>query len=148
MKKLSILAGGAVVVAAPALALLGSGVAAAAPDVVGQPYADAASAIEEEGSTAVVAVRTGGKLPEDECIVTNAWDAPFLRDLVYEDTAFGYAEGEVMLSLNCDGGHATAVNPGASVASPAGREHKAAEEEAAAAEEQELLQAEADAAKG
>lgn len=136
----NLLAGGAIVVASSSIALFGSGVAAAAPDVVGQPYSDAASAIEEEGGTAVVAVRTGGKLPEDECIVTNAWDAPFLRDLVYEDTAFGYAEGEVMLSLNCAGGYATATNPGASLLSPAGREAKAAADEAAAAEEQELAE--------
>jgi hypothetical protein len=46
---------------------------------------------------------------------------------------------EVRLNLNCAGGYATATNPGASVASPAGREAKAAEE-AAAAEEQELAE--------
>jgi hypothetical protein len=140
MKILSIVGGGAVIAASSSLALFGSGVAAAAPDVVGQTYADAVSTIEEEGSTAVVAVRSGGKLPQDECIVTNAWDAPFVRDLVYEDTAFAHAEGEVMLALNCDGGFATATNPGASLASPMGREAKAAAEEAAAAEEQELLE--------
>lgn len=140
MKKLSILAGGGIVVAAPALALFGSGVAAAAPDVIGQPYSDAVSAIEEEGGTAVVAVRTGDKLSQDECIVTNAWDAPFVRDLVYEDTAFAHADSEVMVALNCAGGYATATSPGASQASPMGREAKAAADEAAAAEEQELAE--------
>jgi len=138
MKKLNILGCGAVVVAAPVLALFGSGVAAAAPDVVGQPYSDATAAIEEEGGTAVVAVRTGDKLPQDECIVTNAWDAPFVRDLVYEDTAFAHADSEVMVSLNCAGDFATATNPGASLASPMGREAKAAADEAAAAEQEEL----------
>jgi hypothetical protein len=136
----NLLAGGAFVVASSSVALFGSGVAAAAPDVVGQPYSDAASAIEEEGGTAVVAVRTGDKLPEDECIVTNAWDAPFVRDLVYEDTAFAHADSEVMVALNCAGGYATATNPGASLLSPAGREAKAAADEAAAAEEQELAE--------
>jgi hypothetical protein len=140
MNKLSIFTGGAIAVASSSVALFGSGVAAAAPDVVGQPYADAVSAIEEEGGTAVVAVRTGGKLEQDECIVTNAWDAPFVRDLVYEDTAFGHADSEVMLALNCAGGYATATNPGASLASPMGREAKAAADEAAAAEEQELAE--------
>jgi len=138
MNKLTILAGGGIIVAAPALALFGSGVAAAAPDVIGQPYSDAASAIEEEGSTAFIAVTVGGSLPQDECIVTNAWDAPFVRDLVYEDTAFAHADSEVMLALNCAGGYATATNPGASLASPMGREAKAAADEAAAAEQQEL----------
>ena len=47
---------------------------------------------------------------------------------------------EVRLNLNCAGGFATATNPGASVASPAGREARAAAEEAAAAEEQELAE--------
>lgn len=140
MKKLSILAGGAIVVGASSVALFGSGVASAAPDVVGQPYSDAVSAIEEDGGTAVVAVRTGDKLPQDECVVTNAWDAPFVRDLVYEDTAFAHADSEVMLALNCAGGYATATNPGASLASPMGREAKAAADEAAAAEEQELAE--------
>jgi hypothetical protein len=140
MKKLSIFPGGVIVVASSSVALFGSAVAAAAPDVVGQPYSDAASAIEEEGSTAVVAVRTGDKLPQDECIVTGAWDAPFVRDLVYEDTAFAHADSEVMLALNCAGGYATATNPGASLLSPMGREAKAAADEAAAAEEQELAE--------
>jgi hypothetical protein len=138
MKSLNILGGGALIAASSSLALFASGVAAAAPDVVGQTYADAVTAIEDEGGTAVVTVRTGDKLPQDECIVTNAWDAPFVRDLVYEDTAFAHAEGEVMLSLNCAGGYATATNPGASLLSPAGREAKAAADEAAAAEAEEL----------
>jgi hypothetical protein len=141
MKNLSIFGGGVLIAAAASAALLGSGVATAAPDVVGQTYADATTAIEEEGSTAVVAVRTGGTLPQDECVVTNAWDAPFVRDLIYEDTAFAHADSEVMLALNCAGGFATATNPGASLASPMGREAKAAADEAAEAEQQELLEA-------
>ena len=136
MKKL--LAGGAFVVASSSIALFGSGVAAAAPDIVGDTYADAASAIEEEGGTAIVAVRTGDKLPQEECVVTNAWDAPFLRDV---GDAFSHAEGEVMVALNCADEFATATNPGASLLSPAGREAKAAADEAAAAEEQELAEA-------
>jgi hypothetical protein len=137
MKKLSIFAGGVFVVASSSVALFGSGLAAAAPDVVGQPYSDAVTAIEEEGGTAVVAVRTGDKLPQDECIVTNVWDAPFMRDV---GDAFAHADSEVMVALNCAGGYATATNPGASLASPMGREAKAAADEAAAAEEQELAE--------
>lgn len=139
MKNLSILAGGGLVVASASVALFGSGVAAAAPDVVGQPYSDAAAAIEEEGSTAFIAVTVGGSLPQDECIVTNAWDAPFIRPMT-DDVYYEQAQGEVMLALNCAGGYATATNPGASLLSPAGREAKAAADEAAAAEEQELAE--------
>ena len=75
-------------------------------------------------------MRVGSRLPLDECIVTNARDESAFRPA--QDGIYGYAEDEVMLSLNCDGGHATATNPGASVASPAGREAKAAADEAAA----------------
>jgi hypothetical protein len=123
VKKLIVLGGGAVVAASASMALFGTGVAAAAPDVVGQTYADALSAIEDDGATATVAVTIGGYLPRDECIVTNAWDAPHIRDL---GDAFGHVEDEVMVSLNCAGGHATAISPGRSAAHPAGRESKAA----------------------
>jgi hypothetical protein len=47
-------------------------------------------------------------------------------------------QSRVRVSLNCAGGFASATNPGASVASPAGREAKAAADEAAAAEEEQL----------
>ena len=45
------------------------------------------------------------------------------------------SQGEFILALNCNGEYATATNPGASLASPEGREAKAAADEAAAAEE-------------
>ncbi|CRZ18811.1 hypothetical protein [Mycolicibacterium neworleansense] len=136
MKKLAMF--GAGVAAFAAVGLSGAGVAAAAPDVVGETYGDASSAIEDEGGTAKVAVTVGGKLSQDDCVVTHAWDAPFVRDAGDEYT---HAEDEVMLSLNCDGGYASATHPGASVASPAGREAKKAADEAAAAEEEELAEA-------
>ncbi len=121
MKKLVIGAGTAVAAGAAVTMVFGAGVAAAAPDVVGWTYSDASSAISNSGSSAKVAVTVGSKLSQDECIVTNAWDAPFVRD-------GNHASGEVMVALNCEGGHATANHPGASVASPAGRQDKAAED--------------------
>ena len=135
MKKLIVLGAGPVVAAAAASAVLfGAGTAAAAPDVVGQKYSDAQTAIEDGGGTAVIASRFGDKLDESECIVTNAYDASFLRD----GTDDG---GQVNVVLNCDGAYATATNPGASVASPLGgaakseAEKQAEEEEAASLEE-------------
>ncbi len=121
MKTLVVGVGAAAVAGAAVSLLFGAGVAAAAPDVVGQTYSDASSAIEDSGSSAKVAVTVGSKLSQGECIVTNAWDAPFVRD-------GSHASGEVMVALNCDGSHATANHGGASVASPAGREAKAAED--------------------
>jgi hypothetical protein len=128
VKKLVVGAGAAIAAGAAVSLLFGAGVAAAAPDVVGQTYSDASSAIEDSGASAKVAVTVGSKLSQDDCIVTNAWDAPFVRD-------GSHADGEVMVSLNCDGGHATATHPGASVASPAGREAKAADDLEAAKQE-------------
>jgi hypothetical protein len=131
-----ILGVGAAATALAVLSLFGSATASA-DDYVGQTYADATEAMDEAGVTPIVATRTGDKLEQDDCIVTGAWSAPFLRDAGDE---FTHAEDEMLVSLNCAGGHATATNPGASVASPAGRESKAAADEAAAAEEEELAE--------
>ncbi|MGV0851943.1 hypothetical protein [Mycolicibacterium phlei] len=118
---------------AMAMALFGSGTAAAAPDVVGQPYSDAVDEIESGGGSAVVATRVGDKLDQGDCIVTNAWDQSFLR--------IDSSASHVSVALNCAGEYATATNPGASVASPLGRVAKSkAEEEAENAEEQELAE--------
>lgn len=124
MKQRIVFAAGAAVTLASTV-LFGSPTAAAAPDVSGETYADASELIEGTGGTAVVATRTGNTVKQDDCIVTNAWDAPFTRDVEGE---FEHAEGEVMLSLNCNNGHATVTQAGASVASPEGRKSKRAEE--------------------
>jgi len=137
MKQL-ILGTGGVGAMALSMALLGTGVAAAA-DYDGQTYADAAAAIEQAGDTPIVATRIGSQLPQDECLVVNSQDHSYLRDPP-DDVYVLSATNEVRLNLNCAGGYATATNPGASVASPAGREARAAADEAAAAEEQELAE--------
>lgn len=128
----------AVASAAAAMALFGTGTAAAA-DYVGQTYADASEAMDEDGLDPIVATRVGDQLHEDDCIVTAAWEPPFLRG-VGDD--FEHSEDEILVSLNCAGPYATATDPGASVASPLGREAKSdAEKEAAEQEEQELAEA-------
>jgi hypothetical protein len=121
---------GAGAVGAASLALFGAGTAAAAPDVVGQTYEDASAAIEDDGGTPKIAVTVGSFLPQDECVVTNAWDVVFIRD---DEGEFAHAADEVMLSLNCNGGHATHNNPGASAASSAGRQSSSAIQDAAEA---------------
>ena len=145
MKKIIVSAGtvGAAGVAIGALGLFGAGIASAAPDVVGMTYGDAVSAIEEEGSTAKIAVTVGDRQDAmGDCLVTNATDAPFMRDV--GDGSFGHADSEVLLTLNCNRGAATATTPGSSLASEAGREFQAAAEEQAAAaqaEQEELAAA-------
>ena len=132
MKKIIISAGtvGAAGVAIGALGLFGAGIASAAPDVIGMTYGDAVSAIEDDGGTAKIAVTVGDRQDAmGDCLVTNATDAPFVRDLVGE---FGHADSEVLLTLNCNRGAATATTPGASAASPEGRDFTAKAEAAAA----------------
>jgi hypothetical protein len=133
---------GAAGVAMGALGLFGAGIASAAPDVVGMTYGDAVSAIEEEGSTAKVAVTVGDRQDAmGDCLVTGATDAPFVRDVGGE---FGHASSEVLLSLNCNRGAATATTPGSSMGSPEGREFQAAAEEKAAEEQAAAEQAQQD----
>ena len=140
MKKIIVSAG--IGAAGVALGLFGAGIASAAPDVVGMTYGDAVSAIEEDGGTAKISVTVGDRQDAmGDCLVTNATDAPFVRD---SDGEFGHADGEVLLALNCNRGAATAGVPGASAASPDGRAFQAKAEEAAAAaqnEQDELAEA-------
>jgi hypothetical protein len=132
-KILNILAGAAISGVATTAALVGAGAASAAPDVSGETYADATTAIDDDGGKPVVATRVGDTMDQDDCIVTTVSDASFLR-IDSND------EGEVLLSLNCAGAYATAKNSGASVASPAGRKAKSDAEEKAAEEEKESLE--------
>ncbi len=117
---------------------LGAGVAGAVPDVVDRPYSDAKQMIAQAGGKAVVATRVGGGADEGDCLVTNAWDAPYQRVV-----RGGMRENnEVLVALNCNGALAAAGSPGNSAASPVGRQAKSeAERQAAAQEEQELAQA-------
>ena len=116
MKKIIISAGtvGAAGVAMGALGLFGAGIASAAPDVVGMTYGDAVSAIEDGGGTAKIAVTVGDRQDAmGDCLVTNATDAPFVTRPRWAGE-FGHADGEVLLTLNCNRGAATATMPGAS----------------------------------
>ncbi|CDO07285.1 hypothetical protein C1S82_04260 [Mycolicibacterium cosmeticum] len=149
MKKLIVLGSGTVGALAATTALFGTGVAAA-DDYAGQTYSDASSAAGDAGQTVVVAARVGDKLDQGDCIVTRSQTAPFASA---NDGA--HVSNTVQFYLNCNGGVATATNPGASVASPEGRaakaaadeaeakalaEQQAAEQQAASQQEQELAQ--------
>ena len=134
VKKLLVVGSGAIGALAVS-ALLGGGVAAA-DDYAGQTYSDASSAASDSGQTVVVAARVGDHLSQDECLVERSQPAPFTSandGSPVSDT--------VQFYLNCNGGYASATNPGASVASPEGRAAKSA-----ADEEEAQAQAEAAAA--
>jgi len=135
VKKLMVIGAGAVGTAAVSMALFGGGVAAA-DDYADQTYADASAAASDAGQTVIVASRTGARLAQDDCIVTSSQPAPFMHG-----TPRRFRPDIVLFNLNCNGGYATASNPGASLLSPEGREAKATADEAAAAEEQQLAEA-------
>ena len=114
------------------MALFGTGVAMA-DDYAGQTYADASSAASDAGQDVVVAARVGDKVDQDDCIVTRSQVAPFAD----ADDGDHY-DSQVQFYLNCNSDHATATSAGPSVASPEGREAKAAADQAAAEEQQSL----------
>lgn len=108
------------------MAVFGSGVAAA-DDYAGQTYADASSALSDNGLKGVIATRIGNAKPDDECIVTHSEKAPWLKG---DD--FAPVSDTVLLYLNCNATVASATTPGNSAASPEGRAAiKKAKEEAA-----------------
>jgi hypothetical protein len=132
-------------VAALAVAgLFGAGIASAAPDVEGMTYEDAVAAIEEDGGIPKIAVTFGDRQDAmGACLVTRVTDGSYVRPIA-GDVYYGPDEGDVLLTLNCNRGVATATTPGASAASASGREFQAKAEEAAAAaqnEEDELAEA-------
>ncbi|HET7667437.1 MAG TPA: hypothetical protein VFK56_15490 [Mycobacterium sp.] len=134
MKKSIVFSAGSAVAASALMALFGTGVATA-DDYAGQTYADASSAASDAGLSVVVAARVGDKLSQDDCLVTRSQTAPFADA---DDGA--HYDGQVQFYLNCNAGYASANTPGNSVASPEGREAKAAADEAAAEEEAQLAE--------
>jgi hypothetical protein len=120
MKTLTVLFGAAAGVAATIS--VGAGIAAAAPDVVGQTYKDAKNTIQGQGAAVVIATKTGGMVDEDQCIVASAWNKP-------SGTAIGEEpSNQVLVALNCNAAVASAGSPGNSAASPEGRQALISEE--------------------
>ena len=115
MKKLNVLAGGAVGAMVVWLPMVGAGVAAA-DDYAGQTYADASSALSDAKLKGVIATRTGDTLPNDKCIVTHSEKASWLKG-----DKFGAVTDTVLLYLNCNATVASAKAPGNSAGSPEGR---------------------------
>jgi hypothetical protein len=118
-----VLGAGAAAAALAALAISGSGVAAAATtDVTGQKYSDAQSALSSAGFTPVVETVVGDKNAWPDCVVTRAQK----RTVQPPENSSGSATNEMLVSLNCEAGVATATTPGNSAASPEGRAAAAA----------------------
>lgn len=117
--------------AGAALALAGSGVAVAgtSPDVTGQKYSDAQTAITGAGFTAVVQSTVGDQLAWPDCVVTRTQQ----RTVQPPANSSGSATTQLLVELNCNAGVASATQPGNSAASPEGKAAVAAAAAAAAA---------------
>jgi hypothetical protein len=114
------------------MALFGTGVAAA-DDYAGQTYTDASSAASRAGLSVAVAGRVGDKLSQADCVVSRSQTAPFASA-----NEGAHVDRQVQFYLNCNGIYASATTPGNSLASPEGREAKAAAGEAGARQRQAL----------
>jgi hypothetical protein len=115
----SVLGASATAAAFAALGLAGSGVAMAdsGPDVTGQKYSDAQSALSGAGLTPVVETTVGDQKAWPDCVVTRAQK----RTVQPPPDSSGSATNQMLVSLNCDAGVASATTPGNSAASPAGK---------------------------
>ncbi len=119
-----ILSAGSASIAAASMIVLATGVAnaAGAPNVVGQKYSDASSAISSAGDKVTVGTRFGQGANLSDCVV------------IAQETRSKPQQGShptagtvVVVSLNCDPHVASATNPGYSAASPQGKADAAAQ---------------------
>ena len=97
-------------------------VAAAATDVTGQKYSDAQSSLSSDGLKPVVQTVVGDQEAWPDCVVTRAQK----RTVQPPENSSGSASNEMLVSLNCEAGVATATKPGNSAASPEGKAAAAA----------------------
>jgi hypothetical protein len=111
-------------VAGTAMFVFGSVAAHAAsqPNVVGQKYSDATSALSSAGLTVVVSTTVGDTVDRSNCIVTHQQG----RTEPAPENTSASPTSQVLLSLNCGAAVASATSSGNSLASPEGRAAAAA----------------------
>ncbi len=114
-------------VALGAAALIASGAASAAPDVVGEKYGDAVATLSNAGVKPVVSTTVGEHLPRAQCVVVNQVS----RTVPPPPNSGGSPSNQVLLSLNCGADVAHPGVAGFSAGSPEGS--KASKSSAAAA---------------
>lgn len=103
--------------AATALATAGSASAGAPPNVTGQKYSDASSALSDAGFKPVVSTTVGDRVQWPDCLVSNT----VARTVPPPPNSSGSPTVEALVSLDCDSAEASANGPGYSAASPEGR---------------------------
>jgi hypothetical protein len=98
------------------MAILATGIAAAADDYAGKTYADAQSALSNSKLKGVIATRVGDMVSDDKCVVIRSEKAPWIKG-----DKFGVVSDTVLLFLNCNAAVASPTTPGNSAASPEGK---------------------------
>jgi beta-lactam-binding protein with PASTA domain len=126
VKKFIVLGAG-VAAAAASMALVGTGVAGAAPDVTGQTFSEASAALSGAGLKAVVSSAVGDQKAQSDCVVTRQRTSSTPQNGSHPSSGT-----KVLLSLNCYATQSSATSPGYSAASPEGRAAAAAAAAAAA----------------
>ncbi|MFG1932324.1 PASTA domain-containing protein [Mycobacterium sp. NPDC048908] len=113
-----------VIVAVVGAMFLGGGVAEASsqPDVVGQKYSDASSALSSAGLSVVVSTTVGDTVDRSDCVVTRQQS----RTEPAPENTSASPTNQVLLALNCGAPVASATTSGNSLASPEGRAAAAA----------------------
>lgn len=118
-----------------ALATAGAASASSPPNVTGQKYSDASTALSDAGFTPVVSTTVGDRKQWPDCLVSNT----VARTVAPPPDSSGAPVNEALVSLNCYSAEASAKGAGYSAASPEGR--KIAADEAAAAKAAQAEQA-------
>ena len=91
--------------------------AASSPDVTGQKYSDASSALSAAGLEPVVSTAVGDRKAWPDCLVAFAQK----RDVRPPANSKGSVRHQILVSLNCNASPASAKAPGYSAQSPEGR---------------------------
>ena len=128
MKRFAFGLGLAAAAASTAILLSTAVASAGAPNVVGQKYSDANSALSSAKFTAVIGSKFGHGVSQGDCVVT------FQRtESVPQSGNHSTSGTKVVLALNCDPQEASATKAGYSAGSPEGRAAAAAASASAAA---------------
>lgn len=133
MRKVIVIAAGAVGAAGVAMAFVGQGVAHAdaLSDVTGKYYGQAKAVLSKAGLTPIVATRVGDLSNDDNCVIDRIQPANFTHG-----TTGTAATKTVYVYLNCYANVASANQPGYSRQSPLGTEAYNAQQQQAQQQQQ------------
>jgi hypothetical protein len=106
------------------MATAGTGVASADDPYVGKTYGAVSAVLAKNNADAIITVRVGNALPDDQCVVTHSQ----LSHRTPQNRLTPRPRPAVLFALNCYAGVASAGTSGNSAASPEGRAAQSAQE--------------------